>query len=154
MAIHRRANGEVHFEVANSLNNLGQSYAEEGAHERALDYQERALAMYRQSLPSEHPLIGKALFALAETLDVLGRHADSLKHAEESLALLDKPGGNPVDRAHAAYQVAAALGALSRELPRARKLMTEARDAYRAIEAEEWQGMAERWLAAHPEASR
>lgn len=154
MAIHRRANGEVHFEVANSLNNLGQSYAEEGAHERALDYQERALAMYRQSLPSEHPLIGKALFALAETLDVLGRHADSLKHAEESLALLDKPGGNPVDRAHAAYQVAAALGALSRELPRARKLMTEARDAYRAIEAEEWLGLAERWLAAHPEASR
>lgn len=154
MAIHRRANGEVHFEVANSLNNLGQSYLEEGAHARALDYQERALAMYRQSLPAGHPLIGKALFALAETLAQLERHGDSLKHAEESLALLDKPDGNPVDRAHAAYQVAVALGALSKDLPRARKLMTEARDAYRAIEAAEWQGMAERWLAAHPEGGR
>ncbi len=154
LAIHRRANGEVHFEVANSLNNLGQSYSEEGAYAQALDYQERALAMYRQSLPAGHPLIGKALFALAETLDLLGRPAESLTHAEESLRLLDKPDGNPVERAHAAYQVAVALGALSRELPRARALMTEARDAYRAVEAEEWSGMAERWLAAHPEGDR
>ncbi len=149
MEIYRRANGETHFEVANSLTNLGQTYAEERDFAGALPYQERALAMYRGGLPAKHPLIGKAAFSLAESLAELKRYRESLVLAEEGLAILDVPGGDPTDRAHAAFQVAVALGGLGVERPRARRLMIEARDQYRELGAEQWQGMADAWLLAN-----
>jgi serine/threonine-protein kinase len=150
MAIHRRASGEEHFEVANSLTNLGQTYMEEHDYAQAVSYQERALATYRKGLPASHPLIGKAAFSLGEGLAGLHRWRESLRASEEGLTILDVPGGNPVDRAHAAYQVALALGALGEQPARARRLMTEARDTYRDIGADKWQGMAEGWLKEHP----
>ncbi|MEZ4361690.1 MAG: serine/threonine-protein kinase [Kofleriaceae bacterium] len=150
MEIYERANGKEHPEIANSLTNLGQTFVEENNHAAAVDYQTRALALYRSGLPARHPLIGKAAFSLAESLAQLHRYEESLPLAEEALAILDVPEGNPVDRAHAAYDVAFALGGLRRDLPRARTLMREALATYQQIENDVWSGAAQKWLEEHP----
>jgi tetratricopeptide (TPR) repeat protein len=69
------------------LNNLGWAYFDDGDYVRALDLFERALEA-RERDPENSAGIAWAHYALAQTLRMLGRGDDALRHAEAAAATL------------------------------------------------------------------
>jgi tRNA A-37 threonylcarbamoyl transferase component Bud32 len=75
LAVHEKIYGPDHPELAQTLFNLGLSWADLGDDRRARPYLERSLAIYERTLEPEHPLLLKALSAVADQHRQNGRAA-------------------------------------------------------------------------------
>ena len=82
--------GERHPDTAASFNNVGTTYGALSDHQRALEYQERALVILRELFGDLHPTT--VLFAdnVARSLANAGRRYDAFQLLEEFLRKLPK----------------------------------------------------------------
>ncbi|MCX6584606.1 MAG: tetratricopeptide repeat protein [Candidatus Aminicenantes bacterium] len=55
LAIRKKISGELHPDVATSLNNLGATYFQMGQKDKARQYLEKAYALFKQFYGDEHP---------------------------------------------------------------------------------------------------
>lgn len=77
LAVHEKIYGPDHPELAQTLFNLGLSWADLGDDSRARPYLERSLAIYERTLEPEHPLLLKALSTVADQHRQNGRAAEA-----------------------------------------------------------------------------
>lgn len=110
----------------------------------------QALSIEEAALGPDHPNLAYDLLGLAEGELAAGKQKDALAHYERALALREAHGSQPVEVAEARFSLARALVKTHGDRSRAVKLATQARDTYRADEAQaENAATVERWLAAH-----
>jgi tRNA A-37 threonylcarbamoyl transferase component Bud32 len=77
LALHEKIYGPDHPELAQTLFNLGLSWADLGDDRHARPYLERSLAIYERTLEPDHPLLLKALSAVADQHRQNGRAAEA-----------------------------------------------------------------------------
>jgi tetratricopeptide (TPR) repeat protein len=95
--IRRKALGDDHPLVANSLNNLSLVYYDQGRFDEALDYSRQALDAYRRAYSGDHPDIAYGLQNLAEKLIDQSDYESAEAMLDEALAMILRilPGDHP-----------------------------------------------------------
>ena len=79
---------ERHPDPAAAFNNVGTTYGELGDHQRALEYQEKALAIRQELFGERHPDTAAAFNNVGLTHGALGDHQRALEYQEKALAIL------------------------------------------------------------------
>ena len=81
-------------DVATTLNNLAQLYADQSRLQEAMPLLERSLAIQEKTLDPEHPALGRTMRALATLYRALGRDHDAfvLETRAHLLRDIDAPG--------------------------------------------------------------
>ncbi len=92
LAIHEKALGPNHVDVAGSLNNLAALYEDQGRYSEP--FLNRALAIYERALGPDHPDVAGSLNNIAELYHDQGRYADAEPLYERSLAINEKALGS------------------------------------------------------------
>ncbi len=142
LALHEKALGPEHPDVAASLNNLGILLAETGEYQQAKEYYQRSLAIYGKVLGAGHPTIAQILNNLSISLLGLGEPDLALQYRQQALKILENALGSnhpAVARALSNLGQSFALEArFDQALPyfqRAVKVMTAAQGDYRTERA-------------------
>ena len=124
LAIHRRAYGERHPEVAEDLNNLAIAHALQREFPQALAYFEQAHAIQIDLFGPDDPRIGKSWVNLGEVAADAGDLDTALAHVRRGLAILEAAlGPNHADLVGALFALADDLLAVGDH--------AQAADAYR-----------------------
>lgn len=102
-----------HPDLAQSYNNLAETYRALGQHDKALDYNLKAIAIWEKVLPAEHPDLATSYNNLAATYGALGQHDKALDYHLKALAIWEKilPAEHP-DLALSYNNLSATYGAL------------------------------------------
>ena len=93
LAIHEKALGPDHPDVATSLNNLAVLYQAQGRYGDAEPLYKRALAIREKALGPDHPDVAQSLNNLAELYKDQGRYADAEPLFKRALAIHEKALG-------------------------------------------------------------
>jgi CHAT domain-containing protein len=83
----KRAVQHADVRTAVILTNLGVLHTDAGQFDRAVEYQQEALALYKAGLPPDHPSIALCLNNLAMAYAAQGRYAAAMQHSHEALAI-------------------------------------------------------------------
>ena len=93
LAIHEKALGPDHPDVATALNNLAELYRYQGRYAEAEPLYKRSLAIVEKALGPDHPDVAKALNNLAELYHEQDRYADAEPLYKRSLRIFEKALG-------------------------------------------------------------
>jgi tetratricopeptide (TPR) repeat protein len=85
-----RALGEVHFDVAISMDNVALTLHEVGHIPEAIEKNQRAIDIFRKTLGPDHPLVANALANGAHYMNSQARYAQAQEMAEQALATLER----------------------------------------------------------------
>ena len=90
LVIRERLLGDRHPDTAESLNQLGMSYADLGQYEKALSANQRALDVWRDTLGESNPSTAAAWNNLAGVYDDMGDYPKALEFYRKSLEVKEK----------------------------------------------------------------
>ena len=109
----REQNMKDSLELATACNNVAATYSALGDHEKALEYDLKALGIREKKLPSDHPDLALSYNNMAVTYGALGDNEKRLEYHLKALGIREKklPPDHP-DLAHSYNNVAVSYGAL------------------------------------------
>jgi len=93
LSIREQVLGQIHPDVASSLNNVGYIYNELGQHKEALPVYQQAMTIREQTLEPTHPDRAESLNNLAEVYRNLGQYAEALPLYQQALAIREQTLG-------------------------------------------------------------
>ena len=76
--------------LAAGYNNVGTTYGALGDHRKALEYQQKALAIWERVLPEDHPDLARSYANLSCTFGELGDHEKELEYDLKALAIRER----------------------------------------------------------------
>lgn len=85
-----RVVGEIHYDVALSLDNLALTLNELGRPQEAIEKNRRAREILEITVGSSHPLVANVLTNGAEIMNALGRYSEGQEMAARSLAIKER----------------------------------------------------------------
>src|ERR1044071_96680 len=94
LTIREDALGPAHPDVAQSLNNLAETYRVQGDHTEAEQLYRRAMAIDEKALGPDHPDVATDLSNLAELYRVQGKYPEAESLCKRSLAIYEKVLGS------------------------------------------------------------
>jgi tetratricopeptide (TPR) repeat protein len=92
LKIRRRVLGENHQDVAESLENIGHVYHDQGKPDEALEMFEEALAVFTRALGVDNEKNAGVCYLLAEAKLLSGDEAGGIESARESVRIYAKLG--------------------------------------------------------------
>jgi tetratricopeptide (TPR) repeat protein len=92
-AVHEKALGPSHRDVATSLNNLAALYKDQGKYAEAEGLHRRALVIWEKALGPDHPDVATSLNNLAALYGGQGRYAEAEPLHQRALAIREKALG-------------------------------------------------------------
>jgi tetratricopeptide (TPR) repeat protein len=146
-----RAFGAEHARLVSPWQVLGTLERSAGRNQESARSLRRALDIAEKRLPADHPERVNAAVELAMTWLALRQPARAVPLLEAGVAMLSRPGANPMNQAEARFALARALWDSGGARARALTLAAAAREGYAALGA----GLAdprrevERWIASH-----
>lgn len=93
LEVRERLRPAVHFDVAETLHNIGESLWYLGKYEEAREVSERALAIWIDTVGEDHPRTTATLSNLGTISNSLGDHATGLKFHERTLGIAERTFG-------------------------------------------------------------
>ncbi len=140
--------GPDHPSLAAALSGLGDAALAQKRPVAALGYYQRALTLLQQALGSRNPELADTLISIGNAQVALGKAKRAAPFLERAIALRQE-GGDPIDVARTRFAAAKAFAGF--DLPRARTLATDAKDAFAAAGETHAADVAEAtsWLDAH-----
>jgi tetratricopeptide (TPR) repeat protein len=87
LAIRQQLYGEIHPDVSNSYDNIGQIYENEGKFDQALEYYKKTLAIDLKTVGERHPNTADSYYNIATICNYKGEHETVFKYLEKSLAI-------------------------------------------------------------------
>lgn len=106
----REVYGDVHPNLANSLNTLGSAHADAGDPSAALETYAQALAIRRQALGENHPQVATVLSNMAVTYRDLGNVAEARAHFSKAIEILKASQAADENQLQANMKALEALG--------------------------------------------
>lgn len=97
LEIRKKALPEDHPDLAQSYNNVGNTYSNIGDYQKALECQQKALEICEKALPADHPRPASSLNNLGSTYGELGDYQKALAYQQRALRIREKvlPEGHP-----------------------------------------------------------
>ncbi len=97
LAQRKLVNGPDSAKVAESLVSLAYLRGDEAQLEEAEQLARQGLEMSKRHLPTDHPVVAKAMMTLGRTLDNRGKYDEAIPILEEAMRLQSGPTGVPAD---------------------------------------------------------
>jgi eukaryotic-like serine/threonine-protein kinase len=145
-----QAYGPAATEVSMVLGNRGEYLTALGRPAEALAPFREALAGWEQQLGPNHPFVAYPLTGIGNAELALGRPRDAIAPLERALRVRESGASNePRSLADTRFALARALWDADAELGRARRLATQARDAYALGKDTQQRADVDAWLSAH-----
>jgi tetratricopeptide (TPR) repeat protein len=144
--------GAASTEAAMALSNRGEYLVDLGRPAEGLPYGRDALSMEAQVGP-DHPFVTFPLVVIGRALTALGRGAEAVAPLQRALRIREADGLDQRLIAEARFALARALWDADVDHARARRLATQARDAYANAKDAQDAATVDAWLAAHPRAT-
>ncbi|HSZ84216.1 MAG TPA: serine/threonine-protein kinase [Polyangia bacterium] len=145
-----QAYGPAATEVSMVLGNRGEYLTALGRPAEALAPFREALAGWEQQLGPDHPFVAYPLTGIGNAELALGRPKEAIAPLERALHVRESGASNePRALADTRFALARALWDADAELARARRLATQARDAYALGKDTQQRADVDAWLSAH-----
>jgi eukaryotic-like serine/threonine-protein kinase len=148
-----QAYGAASTEAAFTLSNRGEYLVDLGRSAEALAPGRQALSGWEAQVGPEHAFLAFPLVVIGRALTALGRAADAVAPLERARRLREAGSVDPTLIAEACFALARALWDADVDHARARRLATQARDAYANAKDTQDTATVDVWLAAHPRAT-